>query len=150
MALLRRLSAIPARLLRSGTGVVRARRARVMKGTLLRLRRLLLRRLSMQIRLSVRVCGGSVRLIVMPLEVFGMSVLPSSRLRNVRDDLHSARNDTSRSSTSSSVGGSSRTTKSLGKLLDKGACNVVCCDVDSVRNTKNNKRSLRGQGQASI
>jgi hypothetical protein len=60
-------------------------------------------------------------------------------LRNIRNDLHTSRDDTSRSATASSVGRSSRASETLGQLLNKGATDVVGSNVDGICNTKDNK-----------
>lgn len=82
--------------------------------------------------------------------VVGMSIISSGRLGNIRHNLHTTRNNTSRTSTSRSVSGSCRATKSLGELFEERATNIVCSNVDGVRNTKNDQRTLGREWEARV
>lgn len=96
--------------------------------------------------------GGSstVLLGMVSLKALGMAVLPASSLGDIRYDLHAARDNASWASTASSIGRGSWATKPLSQLFNQSDRNVVGCNVHSVSNTKDNKRSFGGQGQAGI
>lgn len=84
------------------------------------------------------------------VERFGRAPLAASGLGNVRHHLHATRNNSSGATAASSICRCSRTTESLRQLLNQGAAHVVCCDVNSISNTENDQRTLRGQRQARI
>lgn len=87
-------------------------------------------------------CWSVVCSVVVAAEIVRMAVVSASRLRDVWHDLHAARNNTSRTTTSSSIGGCSRTSKSLSELLEKCTANIVCGNVNSISYAKNHKRTL--------
>jgi hypothetical protein len=80
--------------------------------------------------------------IVVTPEIVRMAIISTSGLRDVWHDLHPPRNNTSRTTTPSSIGRRSRTSKSLSELLEKCATNIVCGDVNSIGYAKNHKRTL--------
>ena len=100
MAMSRLVGSVLLRLMWPSSGV-----ATLLRGTTIMHRRLglLLRWLPVEVRNAIRVCWRALRLIVVSSVVFGMTILASSRLRYVWDDLHSAWNNTCGSSTSSSI-----------------------------------------------
>lgn len=77
-------------------------------------------------------------------EVIWRSPLSTSRLRNIRDHLHTSRHNTCRSAAACSVGRSCGASEALSQLLDKSTADIVCCDVDSICYTQNNERTLGG------
>lgn len=128
----------------SSSGITLLRRTAIMYRRL----RLLLGRLTMKIWDAIRICRRSLWLIIMPSIVVRMTILASSRLRHVRDNLHTAGNNTSRSSTSGSIRRSCGATEALGQLLHKRLSNVVSSNVHSICDSKNDERSFGGEGQA--
>lgn len=144
MAMGRLVSSVLWRLMWSSSGVTLLRRTPIVYGRL----RLLLGRLTMKIWDAIRVCRRTLWLIVMSSIVVRMTILASSRLRHVRDDLHTAGNDASRSSTSSSIRRSCWATEALGQLLHKRLSNIVSSNVHSICDTENDERSFGGEGQA--
>ena len=132
------------RLMWSSSSISLLRRTAIVYGRL----SLLLGRLTMKIWDAIRVCRRTLWLIVMSSIVVRMTILASSRLRDVRDDLHTAGNDTSRSSTSSGIRRSCGAAEALGQLLHERLSNVVSSNVHSICDTKNDERSFGGKGQA--
>lgn len=104
--------------------------------------RLLLGRLTMKIWHAIRVCRGTLWLVIVSSIIVGMAVLASGRLGHVRNNLHTARNDTSRASAPSSIRRSCWATKALGQLLHKRLSNVVGSNVHSICDTKDDQRSF--------
>ena len=96
----------------------------------------------MQIWNTVGVSRGTLRLIVMPSVVVRMTILTTSRLGYIWDYLHATRNNACRSSTTRGVCRSCGTTETLCQLLNKRLSNVVSGNVNSIRNTKDNERTL--------
>ena len=99
----------------------------------------------MKIWHTVRVCRGTLWLIVVSSIVVGMTILASSRLRHIRDNLHTAGNDASRSSTSSGIRRSCGTTEALGQLLYKCLSDVISSNMHSICDTENDERSFCGE-----
>jgi hypothetical protein len=100
---------------------------------------LLLRRLAMEVRHAVRVSRSPLGLVGVLPEVVWMSPLTTGRLRDIWNYLHSSRDYTCWPATPGSICRSGRSTKSLSKLLDKRTSNIICSNMDSISNTKNNK-----------
>ena len=146
MAMGRLMGSVLWRLMRSSSRITLLGRAAIVYGRL----RLLLRWLTMKIWHAIRVCRRTLWLIIVSSIVVGMTVLASGRLRYVRDDLHTAGNDTSRSSTSSSIRRSCWATEALSQLLDKRLSNVVSSNVHSICDTEYDERPFCGKRQARI
>jgi hypothetical protein len=106
--------------------------------------------LAVQIRDAVRTGLGAVRVRVVTLECFRMTILATSWLRDVRDDLHATGNGTGRTTTTSSIGRGRRATESLRQLLAECNSNIVCRNMHGIGNTENDKGALSGQGKAGI
>ena len=101
---------------------------------------LLLRGLT--IWLAIRHGWSVMGSIVVTPEIVRMAIISTSGLRDVWYYLHATRNNTSGTTTSSSIGRRSRTSKSLGELLKECATNVVCGNVNSIGYAKDHKRTL--------
>lgn len=86
-------------LVRSSTGVAAVRGPAIVYWGLC----LLLGWLTMEIWYTIGVRRSALGLIVMALVVVGMTVLTSSRLRHIRDNLHTPRHNASWSTTARSV-----------------------------------------------
>lgn len=134
------------RLMWPSSRITLLRRTAIVDGCL----RLLLGWLTMKIWHAIRVCRRTLWLIVVSSIVVRMTILASSRLRHVRDDLHTAGNDTSRSSASSSIRRSCWATEALGQLLHKRLSNIVSSNVHSICDTENDERSFCGERQARV
>lgn len=126
------------RLMWSSSCIALLRRTAIVYGRL----RLLLRRLTMEIRHAIRVCRRTLWLIVMSSIVVRMTILAPSRLRHIRNNLHTSGDNPSRSSTSSRIRGSCWATEALGQLLHKRLSNVVSSNVYGICDTKNDERSF--------
>ena len=146
MAMSRLMGSVLWRLMWSSSRIALLRRAAIVHRCL----GLLLGRLTMKIWHAVRVCRRALRLIGVSSVVVRMTILASSGLRYVGNDLHASRNDTSRSSTSSSICRSCRAAKALGQLLHKRLSHVVCSNVHGICDTENDERSFCGKRQARI
>lgn len=103
--------------------------------------------LAVKVRNAVGVCGCPLRGVIMLAIGVGVAVLAVEGLRLVRNHLHATGDGSRRSAGARSIGGGSRTTISLGKLLDQSVGNVVCSDVNGIRDTSDNKRALGGKRQ---
>ena len=101
--------------------------------------RLLLGRLTMKIWHAIRVCRRTLWLVVVSPIIIRMAILTSGWLRHVGNNLHTARNNTSRPSTSSSIRRSCWATKALGQLLHQRLSNVVGSDVHSICDTEDDQ-----------
>lgn len=106
--------------------------------------------LAVEVRDTISTGRCPVWLSVVSLERVWMTVLSTSRLRNIGHHLHTARNDTSRTTASGGVGRSSWSSKPLSELLDQGHSHIVGGNMHSISNTKNDKRTLSGQRKACI
>ena len=106
--------------------------------------------LTMHIGDAVRATTSTVGVRVMPFEGIRMTILTTGRLGNIRNHLHAAGHSPSRTTAPCSVSRGSRSTETLSELLDQGHGNVVRSNVNSIRNTKDNKRALSRQRKASI
>lgn len=93
---------------------------------------------------------GPVGVRVMSPEGVRVTILATSRLRDVRHNLHATGNCSSRTSTPGSISGSRRSSKAFGELLDEGSADVVRGNVHGIGNTEDDKRPLSRQGEASI
>ena len=131
------------RLMRSSSRIALLRRTAIVYRRL----SLLLGWLTMKIWHAIRVRRRTLWLIVVAAIVVRMTVLATSRLRHVRNDLHTARNDTSRSSASSSIRRSCWATEAFRQLLHKRLSNIVRCNVHSICDTENDERSFGGESQ---
>lgn len=78
--------------------------------------------------------------ILVTAVVFGPAVMTRSWLRRVRNNLHASRDRTSRRSTACGIGRSCWATKTLIKLLEKSASDIVSGNMDSVCDTHNHER----------
>lgn len=74
----------------------------------------------------------------MALVVVRMTVLSASRLRDVWDHLHAARNNARWSTTTSSICRSCRSTKPFSQLFHQCLSDVVSSDVNCISYTENN------------
>lgn len=101
-------------------------------------------RTAMGIWCAVGAGAGSVVLWVVTSGRIGMTVLSASRLRDIRNDLHTAGYDTSRTAATSGVGRCSRSTEPLGQLLYKSHSNIVSRNVHGISDTQHNKRAFSG------
>lgn len=84
------------------------------------------------------------------LEVFRMTPLATTSLRDVWNNLHSTWNNASGQTSTSGVCRGGRATESLGQLLDESTADIVCRNVDRISNTEDNERTLSGQGKARL
>ena len=134
------------RLMRSSSCVTLLRRTAIVYGCL----RLLLGWLTMKIWHTIRIRWCSLWLIVVSSIIVWMTILASSRLRHVRNDLHTAGNDASGPSTSGSIRRSCWTTEALSQLLDERLPNVVSSNVHGVCDTEDDERSFCGKRQARV
>ena len=135
------------RLMRASTCIIRCLWSTAIMYWLLLL---LLWRLTMQVRYTVRIGRRLVSLVCVTAVVVWMTVLSASRLRNIWNNLHASGHNTSRSAAPSGICRSSRSAKSLRQLLDKGLAYVISGYMDSVSNAKNNERPLRRQWKCRI
>jgi hypothetical protein len=109
------------------------------------------RLLRMTVRLRIGVGRQVLRsLLVASSVILPVAIVPTSWMRHVRDHLHTTRHGTSRATTSRSIGRGSWAAKPLIQLLQEGAANIVSRNMNGVRNTHDDKRPLRRQGEASI
>lgn len=92
----------------------------------------------MEIRDSIRVCRGTLRLVIVSFVIVWVSILTTCGLRNIWDDLHASWNNASRSATSGSVSRSCRSAKSFSQLLYKGLSDIISRNMDCISNTKDN------------
>lgn len=106
--------------------------------------------LAMEIGDAICTSCGAVGVRVVSPEGVWVTVLAADWLRNVRDNLHAARNSSSRATATGSVRGSGRSAETIGELLDQSNGDIVGGDVDCIRNTKDYERTLRGQGKTGI
>jgi hypothetical protein len=104
----------------------------------------------MEIRDTIGTGCTTVGVRVVTLEGVRMTILTASRLRNVWDDLHATRHSTSRTTAAGSISRGSGAAKALSELLHKRHGDIVSGDVDGIRNTKDDKRPLSGEGQAGV
>ena len=110
MALSRLMACVLHRLMRTSCSVTRLlRRTTVMHRSL----RLLLRWLSVEVRDTVRISRCTISLVIMSLEVIGMTIVTAGRLWYIWHDLHAARNNTRRSAATCGIGRCCRTSKAL-------------------------------------
>lgn len=131
---------------RSSAGVCLARRAStIMDGCLSVLLRCLSVRLLHRVTWLRRALGW-----VRATELLRRAPLTTSRLRDVGYNLHTAGNDTGRSTTTGGISRSSWSTEAFGKLLYQSTSNIVGGNVDSISHTQDDKRSLGGQRKARI
>lgn len=75
----------------------------------------------------------------------GMTILPACGLRNIGNNLHTTWNNTRRATTSGSIRRRGRASETFGELFDKCNSDIVRCNVNGIRNTKNHERSLSGK-----
>lgn len=104
----------------------------------------------MHIRNTVSTCCGAIGVRVMSPEGFGVTVLTTSRLRDVGHDLHATGHCSSGTTAPSSVRRSCRSSKAFSKLLNEGHGNVICGDVYGISNAEDNEGPFGGQGKASV
>lgn len=102
----------------------------------------------MEIRNTIGVGRGTMRLIIVSLVVVRMTVLTPGWLRYIWNNLHPPRDNAGRATGASGVRRGGRAPESFCQLLNKGLSNIVCSDVNSVSHTENNQRSFGGQRQA--
>lgn len=106
--------------------------------------------LAVHIRNTVSTRCGAVGVRVVPPEGVGVTVLTTSRLRDVRHDLHATGYCSSGTTAPSSVCRSCRSSKAFSELLNEGHGDIVCGDVYGISNTKDDERPFGRQGKASI
>lgn len=99
------------------------------------------------VSLGRHVVGSRVRTAV--VVVVALTKVSAGGLRNVWDDSH-ATCDGSRTAAAGSVGRGSSPAKALVELLQKGATDIVCGDVYSVSNARDDQRTLRRRGEAGV
>ena len=99
---------------------------------------------------TVSTCCSPVGVRVMSPEGVWVTVLATSRLRNVRHDLHATWNCSSRATAPGSVSGSCWSTETFSKLLDESHGNVIRGNVYGISNTENDKRPLGRQLKAGV
>ena len=87
--------------------------------------------------------SGKSRLLVLT----GVAHLTASVLRNIRNYLHAARDNTLRTTVTDSIRRSCWSAEALSQLLDKRATDIVGGNVDSISDTKYNERALCRQRQ---
>lgn len=104
----------------------------------------------LSIRLPILSRGRVARTHVMVAEIFRMTKAAACRLGHVRDDLHPTRYNTGGASAACRIRRRRRPAKTIGELLQESACDVVRCDMHSVGNTKNDKRSLSREWEAGV
>lgn len=121
------------RLMGSSASITMLRGSPKMRGCLWCL--LLLRCLPVEVWDTVRIGWRALRLVVMALEVIWVTIVSSSRLRHVRDDLHTSWHNASWSSATGSVGRCCRPAKTLRQLFHKCLPYVVRSDVNSIRDS---------------
>lgn len=140
-------SAVRRRLMRTSSHVRAARRGCIVNRWLRNWRR---GSLAVKIRDAIRARHGPVLLGVVSLPGVRVSVLPSSRLGNIRYHLHPTRHNTGRTAASSRVCRGSRPAKSLGQLLDESGGNVVCRNVDGIGHAQDDQGPLRRQRKTRV
>jgi hypothetical protein len=90
----------------------------------------------MKVRHSIGSSTGSGLAGVVSLEGIRMTVLTTSWLGHVRYNLHTTWDCSSRTAAPGGVSRGCWTSKALCKLLHKSHSNIVCCDVNSISDTK--------------
>jgi len=125
------------RLLRSNAAIAYSRRA-----TVVHRRGRLLRNLTLHIRLSILGSWSVTRSHVMMPDILRMTIVATCRLRNIRDNLHPARDDTSWASAARGIRRCRRSSETFRKLFQEGAGNIISCDMHSVSNSQNDKRAF--------
>jgi len=73
--------------------------------------------------------------------IVSTAIVSTSGLGNVRDNLHATRSCWA--TAAGGVGGCRWATKALVQLLEKGATDIVCCDVNGVSHASDNEGTLR-------
>jgi len=100
--------------------------------------RLLLRNLTLSIRMAVSVARGVVPTVDATVMI-RVAIITTSWLGYVRYYLHSSRDYSSRTAASGSISRCCRPSKPFRKLLKERATNIVGCDVNGISNTKHDK-----------
>lgn len=106
--------------------------------------------LAMEVGNAICTSCGAVGVRVVSSEGVRVAVLAADWLRNIRDDLHTTRDSSSRTTATCGVRRSSRPAKTIGELLDQSNGDVVSGNVDCIRNTEDYEGTLRRQGKAGI
>ena len=99
----------------------------------------LLRCLTVEIRHAVGIGRSTLSLVVVPSEIVRMSILSSSRLWHVRNDLHPTGHNTSGATAPRCIRRGSGTAKTFSQLLNQRLTNVIGSNVNGIGNTKNNQ-----------
>lgn len=107
-------------------------------------------RCAMQVGDAVSTCCRPVGVGVVPPEGFRVAILTSSGLGDVRHNLHTSRDCTSRAATAGSVSRGSRSSKAFSELLDKSHGNIVGSNVHGISNAKDNERPFSRQRKTSV
>ena len=139
MAMRRLMTSMRDGLMGSRSSISMLRGAAIVRWCLrcLRLLLLLLRWLSMKVWNTIWIGWCALRLIVVALEVVRMAIVPSSRLGNVRNDLHASGNDTGWPTTTSSISRCCRSSKALCQLFNECLPYIIRSDVNSICNPEN-------------
>ena len=102
----------------------------------------------LHVRSTISSVSGSSLGWFLATEVLWVRVLTSGGLGNVWLNRHAAWDDVGSHTTTGCILGCSRSTESLGQLLDQGLSNIVHSNVHSVSNTKDHQGAFSGEGQA--
>lgn len=99
--------------------------------------------------LVVALAGGLVGTVLVTAMI-RMAVVAASWLRDIGDDLHATRNNSSGAATPRGIGRGCGATESLGKLLKQRATHIVGCDMNCIRNTEDNERAFGRKGEGRV
>lgn len=94
--------------------------------------------------------GSTTGLLMLTFVRIWMTILTACWLRDVWDNLHASRNNTSGTTTASGVCRCGRSSEALGELLHQSNSDVVSRNVDRIRNAEDDKGSFGGERKTGI
>lgn len=97
----------------------------------------------MEVRDTIWVSRCTIGLIVVTLIVIWVAIVATSRLWYIGHNLHTTRNNTSRTTATGGVRGRCGPSKAFCQLFDKGLSYVVGSYMNRIGNTEDYERSFR-------